>query len=115
MRLLNGFPDQRPPRSAVSLGDSLGGRFAFQGILVALVAGSARDQVVDTALSEACLTMLESTIPDYDRTGHIRRPSDTRREKIAPSNRYKSADGRWVIIAANQDTPFGAAVPNFVA
>jgi len=108
LRYLNGFPDQPPPRLAVSLGDSLGGMFAFQGILAALLARqrTGRGQVVDAALSEACLAMLESTIPDYDRTGHIRQPSGTRLDKIAPSNLYKSADGRWVIIAANQDTLF---------
>ncbi len=108
LRFLNGFPDQPPPRLAVSLGDSLGGMFAFQGVLAALLARdrTGRGQVVDAALSEACLAMLESTIPDYDRTGHIRQPSGTRLDKIAPSNLYKSADGRWVIIAANQDTLF---------
>ncbi len=108
LRFLNGFPNQPPPRLAVSLGDSLGGMFAFQGVLAALVARdrTGQGQVVDAALAEACLAMLESTIPDYDRTGHIRQPSGTRLEKIAPSNLYKSADGRWVIIAANQDTLF---------
>jgi formyl-CoA transferase len=82
--------------------------FAFQGILAALVSRqrSGQGQVVDIALSEACLALLESTIPDYDRAGHVRQASGTRLDRIAPSNLYKSADGRWVIIAANQDTVF---------
>src|SRR5699024_8109050 len=35
-----------------------------------------------------------------------RGPSGTRLEGIAPSNIYRSADGTWVVIAANQDTVF---------
>jgi crotonobetainyl-CoA:carnitine CoA-transferase CaiB-like acyl-CoA transferase len=48
----------------------------------------------------------ESTIPDYDLTGVVRGPSGTRLEGIAPSNIYPSADGSWVVIAANQNTVF---------
>jgi hypothetical protein len=62
--------------------------------------------VVDAALTEACLAVQESTIPDYDVGGVVRGPSGTRLEGIAPSNIYRSADGSWVVIAANQDTVF---------
>lgn len=107
-RHLNGYPDQPPPRIALSLGDTLGGMFAVQGVLAALVARHAtgRGQVVDVALNEACLAVQESTIPDYDRGGIVRGPSGTRLEGIAPSNLYATRDGSWVVIAANQDTVF---------
>ncbi|MDV8001301.1 CaiB/BaiF CoA-transferase family protein [Rhodococcus sp. IEGM 1408] len=108
LRHLNGFPDRPPPRLALSLGDTLGGMFAAQGILAALLsrATTGRGQVVDVALTEACLAVQESVIPDYDAAGVIRGPSGTRLEGIAPSNLYQSSDGVWVIIAANQDTVF---------
>lgn len=55
--------------------------------------------------------MQESTIPDYDMGGVVRGPSGTRLEGIGrPSNIYRSADGSWVVIAANQDTAFPPAV-----
>lgn len=106
LRHLNGFPGQAPPRIALSLGDSLGGMFAFQGALAALYARerTGRGQIVDAALSEAALAIQESTVPDYQKAGHVRQPSGTRLERVAPSNIYKSKDGLWVIIAANQDT-----------
>ncbi|TQF74938.1 CoA transferase [Rhodococcus spelaei] len=108
LRHLNGYPDQPPPRIALSLGDSLAGMFAVQGVLAALLArtASGRGQVVDVALNEACLAVQESTIPDYDRGGIVRGPSGTRLEGIAPSNLYAASDGSWVVIAANQDTVF---------
>ncbi len=108
LRHMNGFPGGPPPRLALSLGDSLAGMFATQGALAALyrrtVTGDG--QVVDAALTEACLAVQESTIPDYDVGGVVRGPSGTRLEGIAPSNIYPTADGSWVVIAANQDTVF---------
>lgn len=108
LRHLNGFPGGPPPRLALSLGDSLAGMFAAQGALAALYRRSitGEGQVVDAALTESCLAIQESTIPDYDVGGVVRGPSGTRLERIAPSNIYRSADGSWVVIGANQDTVF---------
>ncbi|HEU4363149.1 MAG TPA: CoA transferase [Mycobacterium sp.] len=108
LRHLNGFPGGPPPRLALSLGDSLAGMFAAQGALAALYRRgvTGRGQVVDVALTESCLAIQESTIPDYDVGGVVRGPSGTRLEGIAPSNIYRAADGSWVVIAANQDTVF---------
>ncbi|EHI11248.1 CaiB/BaiF CoA transferase family protein [Mycolicibacterium thermoresistibile] len=108
LRHLNGFPGGPPPRLALSLGDTLAGMFAAQGAMAALYRRTVtgEGQVVDAALTEACLAVQESTIPDYDIGGVVRGPSGTRLEGIAPSNIYRSADGSWVVIAANQDTVF---------
>ncbi len=110
LRHLNGFPDRPPPRLGISLGDSLAAMFALQGVLLALVwragAGNGRGQVVDVALTEACFAMLESVVPEYDRTGKARGPSGTSLPGIVPSNLFRSGDGRWVIISANVDNVF---------
>ncbi len=108
LRHMNGFPGGPPPRLALSLGDSLAGMFAAQGALAALYRRTVtgEGQVVDAALTESCLAIQESTIPDYDVGGVVRGPSGTRLEGIAPSNIYRSSDGSWVVIAANQDTVF---------
>jgi formyl-CoA transferase len=108
MRYVTGFPGQPPVRMALSLGDSLAGMFACQGILTALVARArtGKGQVVDAALTDSCLAVTESMVPDYSRAGLVRQPSGTRLDAIAPSNSYETADGTFVIIAANQDTLF---------
>lgn len=108
LRHMNGFPGGPPPRLALSLGDSLAGMFAAQGALAALYRRTVtgQGQVVDVALTEACLAIQESTIPDYDVGGVVRGPSGTRLEGIAPSNIYQASDGSWVVIAANQDSVF---------
>jgi formyl-CoA transferase len=108
LRAINGFPGQAPPRMAVSLGDSLAGMFAVQGVLAALLhrQRTGQGQMVDVALTESSLALLESVIPEYDRLGKVRQPSGTRLDGIAPSNLFRSKDEKWVIVAANQDTVF---------
>jgi len=108
LRFVTGFPGQPPVRMALSIGDSLAGMFACQGILTALVARArtGQGQVVDAALTDSCLAVTESMVPDYSRAGLVRQPSGTRLDAIAPSNSYETADGTFVIIAANQDTLF---------
>jgi formyl-CoA transferase len=110
IRHINGFPGERPPRLHISLGDSLAGMFAAQGILAALyhrdALGGGRGQVVDVSLLESCFALLESTVPEYDRLGIVRGPSGTGLKGVAPSNIFKSRDDKWVVIAANADNVF---------
>jgi crotonobetainyl-CoA:carnitine CoA-transferase CaiB-like acyl-CoA transferase len=110
LRHLNGFPGGPPPRTGLSLGDTVAAMFAFQGILTALywrdTSPEGRGQVVDVALTESCMALLESTIPDYDRFGVVREPSGTGLPNNVPSNLFRSRDERWVVIAANKDSLF---------
>lgn len=110
LRYINGFPGEAPPRTGISLGDSLAAMFAVQGILAALyhrdALGGGRGQVVDVSLMEASFALLESTVPEYDRLGIVRQPSGTGIKGVAPSNIFKSRDDLWVVIAANQDNVF---------
>jgi formyl-CoA transferase len=111
IRYINGFPGEAPPRIHISLGDSLAGMFAVQGILAALyrrdALGGERGQVVDVSLMEACFALLESMVPEYDRLGIVRGPGGTGLKGVAPSNIFKSSDGKWMVIAANADKVFG--------
>jgi crotonobetainyl-CoA:carnitine CoA-transferase CaiB-like acyl-CoA transferase len=115
LRHINGYPGQAPPRTGLSLGDSLAAMFAVQGILMALYrrdAGPAgpdglrRGQVVDASIMESCFAMLESTVPEYGKLGHVRQPSGTSLAGIAPSNVYRSRDQRWIVIGANGENLF---------
>jgi len=110
LRYINGFPDSPPPRIGISLGDSLAGMFAAQGVLAALykrdALGYGHGQVVDASILEACFALLEGTVPEYDRLGIVREPSGTSLKGIAPSNIFRSREGKWVVIAANQDKVF---------
>ena len=110
LRHVNGYPGEAPPRMHLSLGDSLAGMFAAQGILAAIywrdVTGGGLGQVVDVSLMEASFAMLESTVPEYDRLGIVRGPQGTNLKGIAPINIFRSRDDKWMVIAANADNVF---------
>ncbi|MFJ1540915.1 CaiB/BaiF CoA transferase family protein [Micromonospora chalcea] len=108
IRYVTGDPDRPPSRAGVSLGDSLAATFACLGTLVALHhrGRTGRGQVVDSAIYEAVLAMMESLIPEYQIAGYQRERTGTTLPNVSPSNVYPTADGEMVLIAANQDTVF---------
>ena len=97
-------------RANLSLGDSLAGLQAALGILLALRARDAdparRGQVVDVAIYESVFAVLESVVPEFDRLGRVRGPSGTTITGIVPSNAYPCADGRAVVVGANNSANF---------
>jgi len=108
LRYVTGEPDRPPSRTGVSIGDSLGGIFAAMGALLALRARQAtgRGQVVDSAIYEAVLAVMESLIPEWQIGGYQRERTGSILPNIAPSNVYPTVDGAGLIIAANSDTVF---------
>jgi formyl-CoA transferase len=107
LRYVVGDPSTPPSRMGISIGDSLAATFACVGALSALHyrEKTGRGQVVDSAIYEAVLNMMESLITDYDKKGFIRERTGAILPNVAPSNVYPTADS-LVLIAANQDTVF---------
>ena len=112
-RFVNGYPGEAPVRPNLSLGDTISGLHAVIGILMAL---RARDeavednqqggQVVDVALYESMFNLLEAVVPEYDGAGVIRQPSGTTVTGIVPTNTYKCADDKFLVIGGNGDSIF---------
>ncbi len=106
-RAIVGDPDRPPSRMGVSIGDSLAATYGCLGALAALHARDriGRGQVVDSALYEAVLQVMESLVPEYIVSNHIRKRSGSILEAVAPSNVYPCSDGEF-LIGANQDAVF---------
>jgi formyl-CoA transferase len=109
LRYVTGTPDEPPSRCGISIGDSLAGTFAALGALIALHARerTGRGQVVDTALYEAVLAMMESLVPEWEIAGYQRERTGAILPNVAPSNVYPTRNGTSLLIAANQDAVFG--------
>jgi succinyl-CoA---D-citramalate CoA-transferase len=110
-RHLSGEPGRPPVRVGISISDALAGTQGFIGALLALVSGQGqggapRGQVVDVALYEAMWMYMESILPEYVKLDRLRQPAGAILPGIAPSNVYPTADGQWVLIAANHDSVF---------
>ncbi|MEE8258622.1 MAG: CoA transferase [Sphingomonadales bacterium] len=107
LRNIVGDPSKPPSRVGISLGDSLAATFGCLGALMALRYRdeTGKGQVVDSAIYEAVLAMMESTVPEFTETGFIRERTGSVLPKIAPSNIYPAKDGE-LLIGANQDSVF---------
>jgi formyl-CoA transferase len=111
LRELVGDPDRPPVRTGVSIGDSIAGIYAAFGTVMALfqqerVKVPLPQRVIDVALNESVLSVMESLVPDYLAYGVTRKRVGGRMEGIAPSNAYPCADGTSIIIAGNGDAIF---------
>lgn len=108
LRYVVGDPSTPPSRVGISIGDTLAAMFAAIGALAALREReiSGHGQVVDSAIYEAVLGIMESLVPEWQIAGYQRERTGAILPNIAPSNVYPSKDGKWVLIAANQDTVF---------
>lgn len=108
IRYVTGDPDRPPSRAGISLGDSLAATHACVGTLVALHERtlSGKGQLVDSAIYESVLAMMESMLPEWQQAGYQRERTGSVLPNVSPSNVYPTADGDTILIAANQDTVF---------
>ena len=108
LRHVTGEPDRPPARSGISIGDSLAAMHAVMGITMALHhrARTGHGQVVDAALYESVLAVMENLITEYDITGYIRERSGSVLPGIAPSNAYPCANGELILIGGNGDNVY---------
>ncbi|MEU8234085.1 CoA transferase [Actinoplanes sp. NPDC048967] len=109
IRYVMGDPGGPPVRAGISLGDSLAAVYACLGTLVAVHSRTrtGRGQVVDSAIYEAVLAMMESLLPEWSVAGYQRERTGATLPNVSPSNVYPTGDGDLILIAANQDTVFG--------
>ena len=106
-RAIVGEPDRAPSRMGISIGDSLAATYGCMGALAALHhrEKTGQGQVVDSALYEAVLQVMESLVAEYSKAGVVRERSGAILRGIAPSNVYRCKDGEY-LIGANQDLIF---------
>ncbi|UVA77220.1 CaiB/BaiF CoA transferase family protein [Pandoraea commovens] len=108
LRHLTGEPGRVPVRCGISIGDTLAALHGTIGVLTALhhrKVNGGKGQVIDVALNEAVLNVMESLIPEYSAFGAVREAAGSALPGISPSNAYRCTDG-YVLIAGNGDSIF---------
>ena len=110
LRYVNGKPGEAPMRPNLSMGDTIAGLHTALGIVMACLHQArnpgSRGQVIDTALYEASFNLLEGVVPEFDGAGVVREPSGSTLTGIVPTNTYKCADEKFIVIGANGDSIF---------
>ena len=108
LRYVTGYPDRPPSRVGISIGDSLTALFGALGVLAALLARqrSGQGQIVDAALYESVLAVMECLVTEFQQTGQVRERTGATLPGVAPSNVYPCLDGVSVVIGANGNAVF---------
>lgn len=108
LRYVVGDPSTQPSRMGISIGDELAAVHACMGALMAIHARerTGRGQVVDSAIYESVLNMMESLVTEFDVAGYVRERTGAILPNVSPSNVFDTSDGKLLLIAANQDTVF---------
>jgi formyl-CoA transferase len=65
-----------------------------------------KGQFIDVALYESVFAVMESMVPEFSLFQHVRERTGASLPGISPSNTYRCADDRYVIIAGNGDAIF---------
>lgn len=107
LRYMSGYPDRPPVRTGLSIGDTLSGLHAALGALTAVYhrdVNGGDGQVVDVAIYESIFNMMESSLAEYDKFGHIRERTGAKLEGIVPTSTYPTKDGKFIIIGGNGDS-----------
>jgi crotonobetainyl-CoA:carnitine CoA-transferase CaiB-like acyl-CoA transferase len=106
---LSGYPDRAPVSPGTpTVPDYLAGVMGALGALLALEARhrTGEGQVVDLALYEPIVRMLDDAIPVFGALGYVRERIGSRAESAAPHNHFRTRDDRWIAVACTTDRMF---------
>jgi formyl-CoA transferase/succinyl-CoA--D-citramalate CoA-transferase len=101
---LIGDPDGPPMSPGYPLGDLISGLFGAFSVMVALYqrdALSGPAQMIDLALYEALFRLMDFDAIQYEKTGVIHTRTGNQVAYAAPSSTYKTADGKYITMAAS--------------
>jgi CoA:oxalate CoA-transferase len=100
---LTGQDGGPPTRVGTSIGDITAGLFTAVGILAAVIHRdeTGQGQMVDVAMLDCQVAILENAIARYGATGEAPRPIGNRHPAIFPFEPFATADGQLMIAAGN--------------
>jgi CoA:oxalate CoA-transferase len=97
---ITGEPGGPPIRPGLSLGDIAAGLYTAIGVLAALHErqASGRGQMIDVAMLDCQVAILENAFVRYFATGELPQPIGTRHPVATPFQAFPTADG-WIVLA----------------
>jgi len=100
---ITGQENGEPTRVGTSIGDITAGLFTVIGILSALRVreSTGQGQVVDVAMLDCQVAILENAIARYAVTEEIPRPQGNRHPSIVPFEPFDTQDGQLMVAAGN--------------
>lgn len=106
---LNGFPENPPTLPPMGLGDAVTSVLGAFAVMVALYhrdVGGGEGQTIDLAIYESLFSLIGMQVILHDRLGVVPQRMGNAIPFVAPRNVYRSADGRYLALAASTPSIF---------
>lgn len=100
---VSGFADRPPLLPAYPLADIMAGQLGCSAVLAALHARgrTGRGDIIDLAIYEAALKLLEVNVLEYDQLGQEHTRAGNTYRAAAPRGSYLCQDGEWVALSGS--------------
>ena len=100
---VTGYPDKPPLLPAFPLADVMAGYLGASAVLAALYRrnSSSEGEVIDLAIYEALLKVIELQIIEFDQNGTLHKRNGNQLEDTAPRGAYLCGDGQWIALSAS--------------
>jgi len=100
---VSGYDDRPPLLPAFPLSDVMAGQAATSAVCAAYAhrLRTGEGEVIDFAIYEAVMKLVESQLTEYAANGTLHRRLGSRMEDTAPRGAYRCADGRYVALSGS--------------
>jgi crotonobetainyl-CoA:carnitine CoA-transferase CaiB-like acyl-CoA transferase len=100
---MNGWDDRPPLLPPLALADMMAGFLGASAVNAALVRAreTRRGDVIDLAIYETMLKLVETNLMEYDQLGVVPRRLGNRTENTAPRGAYLCRDGAWMVLSGS--------------
>jgi crotonobetainyl-CoA:carnitine CoA-transferase CaiB-like acyl-CoA transferase len=110
LAFITGDPDRSPMHNGYPIGDSIGGLFACNAVLMALL-GQARGTIkggeeIDLSMTEATFRLLDSQTIQYDQLGEEPQRTGNASHYSAPANVFRTSDDQFVSLSGSTQATF---------
>ncbi|MCL4318583.1 MAG: CoA transferase [Firmicutes bacterium] len=105
---MSGYPDKGPMFPGYAIGDGIGGIYGALSLMLALyeLKKSGTGQLIDLALYEPIMRILDDLYISHDVTGEIRERVGSINHVVSPSDIYRTKEGQWVVLPVSTPTMF---------
>jgi len=105
---MTGYPDRSPVPAGYAVADALGAVYGAYSLMLALYHKrlTGQGQLVDLALYESMMRVLDGLYIGYDQDGLIPQREGTLNPNIAPHDIYETADGKYISLPISTQNMF---------
>lgn len=105
---MTGYPDRSPIPAGYAVADAIGAVYGAYSLLLALFhkRATGTGQLVDLALYEAMMRVLDGVYVGYDQAGRVPEREGTINPGIAPHDIYPTADGAFISLPVSTQNMF---------